>query len=74
MLAAEAESVGEFAGEAIADPLMQIATLISVLTFILASESWLGVLVLWHKLGVWPVSEAGRLRHGDGAPVAGDRQ
>jgi ABC-type bacteriocin/lantibiotic exporter with double-glycine peptidase domain len=46
MLAAEAESVGEFAGEAIAEPLMQIGTLISVVAFILASEPWLGVLVL----------------------------
>ena len=46
MLAAEAESVGEFAGEAIAEPLMQIGTLISVVTFILASEPWLGVLVI----------------------------
>ncbi len=46
MLAAEAESVGEFAGSAVAEPLMQIGTLISVITFILASEPWLGVLVL----------------------------
>ena len=46
MLAAEAESVGEFAGEAIAEPLVQIGTLISVVTFILASEPWLGVLVV----------------------------
>jgi ABC-type bacteriocin/lantibiotic exporter with double-glycine peptidase domain len=42
MLAAEAESVGEFAGSAIAQPLM----LISVIAFILASQPWLGVLVL----------------------------
>ena len=46
MLAAEAESVGEFAGEAIAEPVMQIGILISVVTFILASEPWLGVLVI----------------------------
>jgi ABC-type multidrug transport system fused ATPase/permease subunit len=45
MLAAEAESVGEFAGSAIAEPLIQVGTLISVITFILASEPWLGVLV-----------------------------
>jgi carbonic anhydrase len=46
MLAAEAESVGEFAGSAIAEPLMLLGTLISVITFILASQPWLGVLVL----------------------------
>lgn len=46
MLAAEAESVGAFAGGAIAAPLMQLGTLISVIVFILASEPWLGVLAL----------------------------
>ena len=46
MLAAEAESVGSFAGSAIASPLMQIGTLISVIAFILASQPWLGVLAL----------------------------
>jgi ABC-type bacteriocin/lantibiotic exporter with double-glycine peptidase domain len=46
MLAAEAESVGAFAGSAIASPLVQIGTLISVITFILVSEPWLGVLAL----------------------------
>ena len=46
MLAAEAESVGEFAGSAIAEPLMQVGTLLSVISFILASQPWLGVLVL----------------------------
>jgi ABC-type bacteriocin/lantibiotic exporter with double-glycine peptidase domain len=46
MLAAEAEAVGAFAGSAIASPLLQIGTLISVITFILASEPWLGVLAL----------------------------
>jgi ABC-type bacteriocin/lantibiotic exporter with double-glycine peptidase domain len=46
MLAAEAESVGDFAGVAIAQPLMQIGTLISVIAFILASQPWLGLLVL----------------------------
>ena len=46
MLAAEAESVGSFAGSAIASPLVQIGTLISVIAFILASEPWLGVLAL----------------------------
>jgi ABC-type bacteriocin/lantibiotic exporter with double-glycine peptidase domain len=46
MLAAEAESVGAFAGSAIASPLVQVGTLISVIAFILASEPWLGVLAL----------------------------
>jgi ABC-type bacteriocin/lantibiotic exporter with double-glycine peptidase domain len=46
MLAAEAESVGSFAGSAIASPLMQLGTLISVIAFIFASQPWLGVLAL----------------------------
>jgi ABC-type bacteriocin/lantibiotic exporter with double-glycine peptidase domain len=46
MLAAEAESVGAFAGSAIAAPLMQLGTLISVIAFIFASQPWLGVLAL----------------------------
>jgi ABC-type bacteriocin/lantibiotic exporter with double-glycine peptidase domain len=46
MLAAEAEAIGSFAGSAIASPLMQIGTLISVIGFILASQPWLGVLAL----------------------------
>jgi ABC-type bacteriocin/lantibiotic exporter with double-glycine peptidase domain len=46
MLAAEAESVGAFAGAAIAMPLVQLGTLISVIAFILVSEFWLGVLAL----------------------------
>jgi len=46
MLAAEAEEVGSFAGSAIASPLMQMGTLISVISFILASQPWLGVLAL----------------------------
>jgi ABC-type bacteriocin/lantibiotic exporter with double-glycine peptidase domain len=46
MLAAEAESVGAFAGSAIAAPLMQLGTLISVIAFIFASQPRLGVLAL----------------------------
>jgi len=46
MLAAEAEVVGSFAGSALAAPLMQLGTLISVVAFILASQPWLGVLAL----------------------------
>ncbi len=44
MLSAEAEAVGAFAGAAIATPLMQISTLISVIVFILASQPWLGLI------------------------------
>jgi ABC-type bacteriocin/lantibiotic exporter with double-glycine peptidase domain len=46
MLAAEAESVGSFAGAAFASPLMALGTLVSVIVFILASQPWLGVLAL----------------------------
>ncbi len=46
MLSAEAEVVGSFAGAAIASPLMQLGTLVSVIAFILASQPWLGVLAL----------------------------
>jgi ABC-type bacteriocin/lantibiotic exporter with double-glycine peptidase domain len=46
MLAAEAEIVGAFAGIAIASPLVQLGTLLSVVTFILVSQPWLGVLAL----------------------------
>jgi ABC-type bacteriocin/lantibiotic exporter with double-glycine peptidase domain len=46
MLAAEAEFVGSFAGAAIASPLMQVGTLVSVIAFILASQPWLGLLAL----------------------------
>jgi ABC-type multidrug transport system fused ATPase/permease subunit len=46
MLTAEAESVGAFAGSAIAAPLMQLGTLISVIAFIFASQPLLGVLAL----------------------------
>jgi ABC-type multidrug transport system fused ATPase/permease subunit len=46
MLSAESEAVGAFAGSAIASPLMQVGTLISVIAFIFASQPWLGVLAL----------------------------
>lgn len=46
MLSAEAEAAGAFAGAAIATPLMQIGTLVSVLIFIVASQPWLGLLAL----------------------------
>jgi ABC-type bacteriocin/lantibiotic exporter with double-glycine peptidase domain len=46
MLAAEAETVGTFAGGAIASPLLQLGTLISVIGFIFASQPRLGVLAV----------------------------
>lgn len=46
MLAAEAEVVGAFAGAAIASPLLQLGTLVSVIAFIMVSQPWLGVLAL----------------------------
>jgi ABC-type multidrug transport system fused ATPase/permease subunit len=46
MLAADAESVGAFAGAAIASPLVQLGTLVSVIAFILASQPLLGALAL----------------------------
>lgn len=46
MLAAEAEAVGAFAGSAIATPLLQIGTLVSVIGFIALSQPWLGLLAL----------------------------
>lgn len=44
MLAAEAETVGAFAGSAIASPLLQLGTLLSVLGFIAISQPRLGLL------------------------------
>jgi ABC-type multidrug transport system fused ATPase/permease subunit len=46
MLSGEAKAVGSFAGAAIASPVLQLGTLVSVLAFILASQPWLGVLAL----------------------------
>jgi ABC-type bacteriocin/lantibiotic exporter with double-glycine peptidase domain len=46
MLAAEAEVVGAFAGAAIASPLVQVGTLVSVIGFIVVSQPWLGLLAL----------------------------
>jgi ABC-type bacteriocin/lantibiotic exporter with double-glycine peptidase domain len=46
MVSAEAESVGSFAGAAIASPVVQIGTLASVLGFIVGSQPWLGLLAL----------------------------
>ena len=46
MLGAEAEMVGSFAGGAIATPIVQVGTLVSVIGFIMASQPWLGLLAL----------------------------
>ncbi len=46
MLAVEAEVVGSFAGAAIASPLLQLGTLVSVIAFIMASQPRLGILAL----------------------------
>ena len=45
MLTAEAEGVGAFAGSAIAAPLLQIGTLLSVLAFIFVQQPSLGIVV-----------------------------
>jgi ABC-type bacteriocin/lantibiotic exporter with double-glycine peptidase domain len=46
MLTGEAESVGQFAGAAIAQPLVQIGTLLSVVAFLVVQEPWLGLVAL----------------------------
>lgn len=46
MLSAEAELVGAFAGSAIATPLLQLGTLVSVIGFIAYSQPWLGLVAL----------------------------
>lgn len=46
MLTTEAETIGGFAGTAFALPVVQIGTLLSVLTFIAASQPMLGLLAL----------------------------
>ena len=46
MLGAEAEIVWAFAGSAMASPLVQLGTLISVISFICVSQPRLGVLAL----------------------------
>lgn len=44
MISAEAEDLGKFTGNAFAEPLLQLGTLVSVLAFIAASEPLLGLL------------------------------
>lgn len=45
MLGAEAEAVGSFVGSAIAGPVVQLGTLLSVIGFVVASQPWLGVVM-----------------------------
>jgi ABC-type bacteriocin/lantibiotic exporter with double-glycine peptidase domain len=45
MIAAEAEEIGTFAGAAIADPVMQFGTLMSVIAYIGATQPYLGMLM-----------------------------
>jgi len=46
MLTAEAETVGQFAGGAVATPLVQLGTLVSVIGFVASQEPWLGLVAL----------------------------
>lgn len=46
MVATEAEEIGKFVGGAIASPLMQIGTLVSVIAFVAATQPYLGILML----------------------------
>lgn len=46
MIASEAEEVGRFVGGAIASPLMQLGTLVSVVAFIAANQPFLGLFIL----------------------------
>jgi ABC-type multidrug transport system fused ATPase/permease subunit len=46
MIAAEAEEVGQFAGAAIASPLMQLGTLFSVIAYITATQPFLGLILV----------------------------
>ncbi|MEM7464813.1 MAG: ABC transporter transmembrane domain-containing protein [Pseudomonadota bacterium] len=46
MIAAEAEEVGNFAGEALATPLLQLGILVSVTLFVAVSQPYLGLFVV----------------------------
>lgn len=46
IVAAEAEQVGSFAGEAIASPLLQLGTLVSVVTFVAISQPYLALFIV----------------------------
>lgn len=46
MIGSEAEAVGKFAGDAIASPLLQIGTLVSVITYIASTQPTLGIVLV----------------------------
>ena len=46
MVAAEAEEIGRFAGGAVAHPLLQFGTLLSVVAFIAATQPYLGLFLV----------------------------
>jgi len=46
MISAEAEAVGEFVGDCISTPIIQVGTLLSVLSYMLYTEPLLGLVVL----------------------------
>ena len=46
IIAAEAEEVGRFAGGAVAHPLLQIGTLVSVVAYIMATQPYLGLFLI----------------------------
>lgn len=46
MISTEAEEVGSFSGSAIADPLMMVGTLVSVIGFIMVAQPFLGLIAL----------------------------
>ncbi len=46
MIASEAEELGRYAGHALAEPLLQFGTLVSVIAFIAATQPFLGLLLV----------------------------
>ncbi|WP_165798870.1 ABC transporter ATP-binding protein [Shimia abyssi] len=46
IIAAEAEEVGRFVGAAIANPLLQVGTLVSVISYVMATQPYLGVFLM----------------------------
>jgi ABC-type bacteriocin/lantibiotic exporter with double-glycine peptidase domain len=47
MISAEAEDVGRFAGSAIASPLIQLGTLVTVIAYVAANQPYLGLLMVF---------------------------
>lgn len=46
IIAAEAEEVGRFVGQAVANPLVQVGTLVSVISFVASTQSYLGAFLV----------------------------